>query len=211
MKKLMGVCLALLCSAAVYAAQTKNTMKMVSYFPIPYVAYDNMIVTNSMDIGILDQCSMDVYASNADAMNDNALYFQPLSGRQEQDLFSGLVYVTQGKLDLNSNVLYSYIKSKNILVGQDDGSGYRSLLEFGVPVLGGPNATVAYIGWLPATNNSLRVVGGDQEDYALEVKSFKMYGLDFPSCSGTVRWEALEIGAKEGTNDTYTDLFLVCE
>ena len=41
---------AVLCMPA-YAAQTKNTMKMVSYFPVPYVAYDTVSANNAMDIG----------------------------------------------------------------------------------------------------------------------------------------------------------------
>ena len=37
-----------------------NTMKMVSYFPVPYVAYDTVSANNAMDIGVLNQCAMDI-------------------------------------------------------------------------------------------------------------------------------------------------------
>ena len=42
MKKITGLLLAAVLCMPAYAAQTKNTMKMVSYFPVPYVAYDTV-------------------------------------------------------------------------------------------------------------------------------------------------------------------------
>ena len=60
MKKITGLLLAAVLCMPAYAAQTKNTMKMVSYFPVPYVAYDTVSANNAMDIGVLNQCAMDI-------------------------------------------------------------------------------------------------------------------------------------------------------
>ena len=51
-KLLIGLAFAL--ALPVHAAQTKNTMKMVTYFPIPYVAYDTVVANDSMEIGGLN-------------------------------------------------------------------------------------------------------------------------------------------------------------
>ena len=44
-QKILAV-FAVFLSLPAYAAQTKNTMKMVSYFPVPYVAYDTVSANN---------------------------------------------------------------------------------------------------------------------------------------------------------------------
>ena len=60
MKKLFLLFAGLLCAPAVFAASTttKNTMKMVAYFPVPYVAYDTVSATQALDVGILNECRM---------------------------------------------------------------------------------------------------------------------------------------------------------
>ena len=41
------------------AATTQNKVSMVTFFPVPYVAYSNVSVAKEMDIGLTDQtCSL---------------------------------------------------------------------------------------------------------------------------------------------------------
>ena len=216
MKKWVGLLCAVMLSVSAYAAAAKNTMKMVTYFPVPYVGYDTVWSyrtdeRGSLDIGVLDKCEMTAYKGTSTQLNGNAINITSVAGGG-WDSRNGLVNVTKGRLNLNSSVYAARIQSEKVEVGDSTEGGGSSLLQVGVPANGGtPTTTVLYINQLPTRNGILNIEGGSQKDYDLEVSKFQMFGWTFPSCSGTVRWKALEIGGGVGTNETYTDLFLVCE
>ena len=63
MKRLFIFSLLLLSSAA-YA---KNKISMVTYFPVPYVAYSQVNTTDQMDIGLTSACSMKLGCSEDSA------------------------------------------------------------------------------------------------------------------------------------------------
>ncbi len=65
MKRLFIFSLLLLSSAA-YAA-TKNKISMVTYFPVPYVAYSQVNTTEQMDIGLTSTCDMKLGCSETSA------------------------------------------------------------------------------------------------------------------------------------------------
>lgn len=208
MKKLI-IWLLCLAVSPVWAAQTKNTMKMVTYFPVPYVAYDTVEASEVIDVGGLDKCEMSISKGSSNlAGTDSSLYlYGDVNG---EDLTSGLLNVTAGKLDLNSSVPDARIVSKKVLVGADmDTQG--GWLDIGVPA--GKNSTfnALYIGSLASAANSFRVTSLEN---AATVDSFHMFDEienDFPGCAGTVTWKELELGADPDTNQTFTDVYLVCE
>ncbi len=219
MKKWVGLLCAVMLSVSAYAAAAKNTMKMVTYFPVPYVGYDTVWSyrideRGSLDIGVLDKCEMTAYKGTSTQLSGNAINITSVggSGVGALDSRKGLVNVTKGRLNLNSSVYAARIQSEKVEVGNTADGTYSSLLQIEVPAYGGtPTTTVLYINQLPTRNGSLNIEGGTQKTYDLEVGGFQMFGWTFPSCSGTVRWKSLEIGGGVGTNETYTDLFLVCE
>ena len=57
MKKFTLALAALVLVGPAFAA---NTIKMVSYFPIPYASYSDIAVDGTCDVGLLNQCSMSV-------------------------------------------------------------------------------------------------------------------------------------------------------
>ena len=59
MKKLLFLLSAFLAPVAVSAAGA-NKMTMVTYFPVPYVAYSQVDVTKQMDIGLTSACQMNL-------------------------------------------------------------------------------------------------------------------------------------------------------
>ncbi|MBP3512922.1 MAG: hypothetical protein J6J74_00245 [Elusimicrobiaceae bacterium] len=65
MKRLFIFSLLLLSSAAY--AKTKNKISMVTYFPVPYVAYSQVNTTDQMDIGLTSTCDMKLGCSEPSA------------------------------------------------------------------------------------------------------------------------------------------------
>lgn len=195
--------------APLCAAQSKNTMKMVTYFPIPYVAYDTVEATEVIEVGGLDQCVISASKGTSNlAGTDSALYLY--GDANGDDLTRGLLNVTAGKLDLNSSVPDARIVSKKVLVGADmDTQG--GWLDIGVPAGKDSTFNALYIDSLASAANSFRVTSLEN---AATVDSFHMFDEienDFPGCAGTVTWKELELGADPDTNQTFTDVYLVCE
>ncbi|MDO5764355.1 MAG: hypothetical protein Q4P84_01470 [Elusimicrobiales bacterium] len=64
MKKLLTLCLGFLPCAALAAT---NKISMVTYFPVPYVAYSQVNTTEQMDIGLTSTCDMKLGCSEESA------------------------------------------------------------------------------------------------------------------------------------------------
>lgn len=54
-------------SSVVVAQAAANTMSMVTYFPVPYVAYNDIGVANELDVGLGTTCSLNLGCSSATA------------------------------------------------------------------------------------------------------------------------------------------------
>ena len=64
MKKLLTLCLGFIPCAALAAT---NKISMVTFFPVPYVAYSQLKATDQMDIGLTNSCDMTLGCSEASA------------------------------------------------------------------------------------------------------------------------------------------------
>ena len=209
MKKITGLLLAAVLCLPAYAAQTKNTMKMVSYFPVPYVAYDTVSANNAMDIGILNQCEMDINKGSTN-LGGSACSLYLYGNATGADLNRGLLNVAAGKLDLNSNVTNARIVSKKVQIGKDM-TTIGGWLDIGLPSGKAKDYDALYISSLKNTGSSFRVTS---KENGAKVNSFHMFNEisnDFPGCAGTVTWKELELAADVDTNKTYTDVYLVCD
>ena len=209
MKKFTGLLLAAVLCLPAYAAQTKNTMKMVSYFPVPYVAYDTVSANNAMDIGILNQCEMDINKGSTN-LGGSACSLYLYGNATGADLNRGLLNVAAGKLDLNSNVTNARIVSKKVQIGKDM-TTIGGWLDIGLPSGKAKDYDALYISSLKNTGSSFRVTS---KENGAKVNSFHMFNEisnDFPGCAGTVTWKELELAADVDTNKTYTDVYLVCD
>ena len=218
MKKLFLLFAGVFCAQAVFAASTttKNTMKMVAYFPVPYVAYDTVSATQTMDVGVLRKCEMSLGENQSNLGGSNCSLFLYGAADGTDDSRSGLLNVSGGKLNLNATGFADIplIKSTTVLVGNGGQPGY-GLLEIGKPGNKDPNFNALYIGSLADSGDSLRVIGRGNtgNDMAAKVTEFKMFDEivnNFPACNGIVTWQELELGGNATNNKTYKDVYLVC-
>lgn len=218
MKKLFLLFAGLLCAPAVFAASTttKNTMKMVAYFPVPYVAYDTVSATQALDVGILNECRMSLGENQSNLGGSNCSLYLYGAADGTDDARRGLLNVSAGKLNLNATGFADIplIKSTTVLVGNGGQPGY-GLLEIGKPGNKDPDFNTLYIGSLAYSGDSLRVIGRGNTgaDMAAKVTEFKMFDEivnNFPACNGTVTWQELELGGNATNNKTYKDVYLVC-
>ena len=218
MKKLFLLFAGLLCAPAVFAASTttKNTMKMVAYFPVPYVAYDTVSATQTMDVGVLKKCEMSLGENQSNLGGSNCSLYLYGAADGTDDARRGLLNVSAGKLDLNATGFTStpIIRSSKVLVGNGGQPSY-GLLEIGKPGNKDLNFNALYIGSLAQSGDSLRVIGRGNtgNDMAAKVTEFKMFDEivnNFPACNGIVTWQELELGGNATNNKTYKDVYLVC-
>ena len=218
MKKLFLLFAGLLCAPAVFAASTttKNTMKMVAYFPVPYVAYDTVSATQALDVGVLNECRMSLGENQSNLGGSNCSLYLYGAADGTDDARRGLLNVSGGKLNLNATGFADIplIKSTTVLVGTGGQPGY-GLLEIGKPGNKDPDFNTLYIGSLAHSGDSLRVIGRGNtgNDMAAKVTEFKMFdeiANNFPACNGIVTWQELELGGNATNNKTYKDVYLVC-
>ena len=219
MKKLFLLFAGVFCAQAVFAASTttKNTMKMVAYFPVPYVAYDTVSATQALDVGILNECRMSLGENQSNLGGSNCSLYLYGAADGTDDARRGLLNVSAGKLDLNATGFADIpiIRSSKVLVGNGGQPGY-GLLEIGKPGNKDPNFNALYIGSLADSGDSLRVIGRGNtgNDMAAKVTEFKMFDEidnNFPACNGIVTWQELELGGNATNNKTYKDVYLVCD
>ena len=197
MKKLFLLFAGLLCAPAVFAASTttKNTMKMVAYFPVPYVAYDTVSATQALDVGILNECRMSLGENQSNLGGSNCSLYLYGAADGTDDARRGLLNVSAGKLDLNATGFTStpIIRSSKVLVGSGGTDGY-GLLEIGKPGGKDPDFNALYISSLAYSGDSVRATGrgNSVSDMAAKVTEFKMFDditNNFPACNGLVTWQ----------------------
>lgn len=105
MKKLLTVFGVLLgCSSVFCHAAEDNKMKMITYFPVPYVAYSQVQVSEQMDVG-LNTTSAQMRLGDADASSS---------------LSATNVNLNKGKLELAASYpSSSYLLNKKTVIGSD--------------------------------------------------------------------------------------------
>ena len=177
MKKFTLALAALVLVGPAFAA-TNNTIKMVSYFPIPYASYSDIAVDGTCDVGLLNKCSMSVPSwtiANTD-----------LNGSGE--FTAGDMIVKAGPLSLNSSYSASQVKGAELLVG----SGTHGV------------ATLKFDGNLNVTDTMLSNLSNLDATTKANIKSLTLGTHTFPACnyrnSSEITWRSLRVA---GTNRVY--------
>ena len=195
-------------------------MKMVAYFPVPYVAYDTVSATQALDVGVLNECRMSLGENQSNLGGSNCSLYLYGAADGTDDARRGLLNVSAGKLELNATGFTStpIIRISKVLVGSGGTAGTDGygLLEIGQPRGKDPDFNALYISSLANSGNSVRVTGRGNSvaDMAAKVTGFKMFdeiANNFPACNGTVTWQELELGGDVSSNKTYKDVYLVCK
>ncbi|WP_428071908.1 hypothetical protein, partial [Candidatus Avelusimicrobium alvi] len=177
--KRIFIALSLLCVPLL--AFSENKIKMVTYFPVPYVAYSKINASKQLDIGLTSACEMNLGCSES-----GALGIRPLQATT--------VNLNRGKLDLNTA---SAVKSTNVTLGS--GSGEANI-DF---------ATNLRIGTLN-NGYSLEAADMTVDELKLFASHMKSGGEKFPSCAATgasgapqVSWQKVKLKKAE-------EVYLVC-
>ena len=160
---------------------SENKIKMVTYFPVPYVAYSKINASKQLDIGLTSACEMNLGCSES-----GALGIRPLQATT--------VNLNRGKLDLNTAAA---VKSTNVTLGS--GSGEVNI-DF---------ATNLRIGTLN-NGYSLEAADMTVDELKLFASHMRAGGEKFPSCAATgasgapqVSWQKVKLTKAE-------EVYLVC-
>lgn len=108
MKKLLALGLGFISCAAMAAT---NKISMVTYFPVPYVAYSQVNVGNQMDIGLTGSCDMTLGCPES-AVTLNAAQVNLLGGRLNLDGGLGIKgdKLTLGSGNSNGKILFQNVR-----------------------------------------------------------------------------------------------------
>ncbi|WP_458402230.1 hypothetical protein [Candidatus Avelusimicrobium sp.] len=161
----------------------QNNIKMVTYFPVPYVSYLDLNVTGTCDLGLLDTCRLSI-------AKDWTFSSEATQGGLE----SNAIIVKKGSLSLNSSNPSSAIQGRVLQVGRP-AAQENSLLQITDSLL---------------VKKSLLQNGIFSHIQAEQVYLKKLFlgGYEFPVCSSAtgneIRWKKLTI---DGT----TGVFLTCD
>lgn len=185
--------------AGVLFAQGDNSISMVTYFPVPYVAYNRVKATKQMDIGLS--------AKPASLVLGTASTTAPLT-------VSGTTTVTGGALSLN---FADSVTNKRLSVSATSGAN-AGIISLGTPNqsdmanLTFKNLTVGEIalpaGQFPAKNGvAVSSINTDE----LVVSGLKLFGSNFPDCSavnptngnGQIAWKQLALGPNKNSKSVY--------
>lgn len=173
------------------ATAAQDSIKMVTYFPAPYVAYPREVVWRAFDVGLTaEKCEMQLGCSST----TNA----PLD-TDKLSLLHGSLYLN-GKPDL-------LIRGHKIKVGDSNATPADRTLTFKKNLRVNKIAAITNLSARPA---ELTVTGD-----TVKVKSLKLFENDFPSCkaansssNGQMSWKTLSL-SREGGNPL-KGVFLTC-
>ena len=110
MKKYMMMCFLLFSSIAI---QAENKITMVTYFPVPYVAYSKINVNKQLDVGLTSTCEMNLGCSESGA-----------AGLKPLQVTNG--FLERGRLELNSATA---VVSNQVSLGSGSGLAEINFLE----------------------------------------------------------------------------------
>ena len=159
----------------------ENKIKMVTYFPVPYVAYSKINAQKQMDVGLTSSCEM-----NLGCAESGALGLRPLQ--------ASTVNLNRGKLDLNTA---SAVKSTNVTLGSGSGS---ATLDF---------KTNVRIGTLN-NGYSLESGDMTVDELKLFASHMRAGGEKFPSCASTGASGAPQISWQKVKLKKAEEVYLVC-
>ena len=154
---------------------------MVTYFPVPYVAYSKINASKQLDIGLTSACEMNLGCSES-----GALGIRPLQATE--------VNLNRGKLDLNTA---SAVKSTNVTLGS--GSGEANI-DF---------ATNLRIGTLN-NGYSLEAADMTVDELKLFASHMRTGGEKFPSCAATGASGAPQISWQKIKLKNAEEVYLMC-
>lgn len=103
MKQFLTIVFCLFFTITGYA---ENKIKMVTYFPVPYVAYSQVNVTNQMDIGLTSACTMKLGCTESGNAG-----LRPLNVTN--------TFLKKGKLELNTGAA---VTGSTVSIGSGSGS-----------------------------------------------------------------------------------------
>ena len=212
MKKLYFFFIVCLVAVSAYAQEDPRTIKMVTYFPVPYVAYNTLDVLGRCDVGMLQQCTMDVNGNlTVSASNPTVHHYGKLgqaSSNFSNEFNNAEVTFGSGRLLLNVTADYPTTKlrtvlAKRIVVGINDDDNFlangRLYFNHKLIINSLDHQNMAVVADNGITVNSLKLKlrnGNNKKDF------------EIPACNpgGTnhnIQWQELVIDGESG-------IFLQC-
>ena len=179
MKKLLW---AFVCLLLAWPCAAQSNIKMVTYFPVPYAAYKDLSVAGTADVGILEQCQLEVGGSLVVQKDAN----------KTGNLNVGRIILNGGSLNLVSSSPSATLQANVLTLGTSSSTG-SGTIRF---------AHDLYVDKF--LNNQVRSL--EVNNQANVTKIFALYGKKFPHCSAsnnTIRWQNLTFNGEKG-------LFLMC-
>ena len=162
-------------------AAAENKIKMVTYFPVPYVAYSKINASKQLDVGLTSACEMNLGCSES-----GALGIRPLQATT--------VNLNRGKLDLNTA---SAVKSTDVMLGSGSGEANIDFIQ---------NLRIGTLN----NGYSLEAADMTVDELKLFASHMKSGGEKFPSCAATgasgapqVSWQKVKLKKAE-------EVYLVC-
>lgn len=158
----------------------ENKIKMVTYFPVPYVAYSKVNAQKQLDVGLISDCQMNLGCTTADGFPTDRY---PLNVTTAN--------LNKGKLELNNA---SAVKSTNVMLGSGAG---EADMDFKTNLR------------LETLQNgySLESDAMTVDELKLFVSHMRAGGEKFPSCAATgaegapqISWQKLKL---KGTEEVY--------
>ena len=169
MKKLLTVFGVLLgCSSVFCHAAEDNKMKMVTYFPVPYVAYSQVQVSDQMDVGLNASCQL-----NLGCLENTS-----------SSLDAKRVNLKKGKLFLlREGSVSGDLTNERTSIGLGNGAAEVDFDRLSVGTLNN-GLSIQADTFSPSTLNLFPAQAGK--------------GSSFPACSGrTISWQKLKLKDKE--------------
>ncbi len=179
------------------AQAVQDPVRMVTFFPAPYVAYSTLDVTNSLDIGAGNAGRLVIGSADMPAGPANPI-LEFTTSQQVQ---------TRGSIVLENGTLqFPQVLSINS-TGVPNGTQPSMTLGDPADPTGSSAAVMAF-----RSSLAINHVYGLTSFYAdnLKVQTLKLFGKNFPSCkdkngTGKMAWETLSLGPDEPSY-----LFLTC-
>ncbi len=179
MKRILGLLLFIL-SVPCFAA---DNIKMVTYFPVPYLAYNELGVVGTCDLGLMGTCGLNA---------GKYLSVRPNAGVAQSGLNRGVLALKGSELDLQSTALAPHVQSYVLRVGdQPTSKAQEALLTFRHRLEVG------------SLQGDLQSIEADNTAY---MDSLTLFGSTFPTCTLNNH----KIGWKRLTFDQHESTFLVC-
>ncbi len=160
-----------------------DNIKMVTYFPVPYLAYNELGVVGTCDLGLMGTCGLDA---------GKYLSVRPNAGVAQSGLNRGVLALKGSELDLQSTALSPHVQSYVLRVGdQPTSKAQEALLTFRHRLEVG------------SLQGDLQSIEADNTAY---MDSLTLFGSTFPTCTLNNH----KIGWKRLTFDQHESTFLVC-